>query len=55
MPKMCRFNLHIRCFWFRCDFVDFKGDVRVCGHHPNKAGLVTPRRVSLSVLRGVSH
>ena len=50
--KTCKYNSEIRCFWnLSCDYIDFRGDVRVCGHHPNKWGIVTRRRVSPSVLR----
>jgi len=36
--KRCRFKSYIRCFWATCGFLDFKGNVRVCRHHPNPSG-----------------
>ena len=42
----CKFDSSYRCFWSSCDYVDFKGVVRVCGHHPNKLGRFTRRKVS---------
>ena len=53
MAKTCKFNPKIRCFWVTCDFIDFKGNVRICRHHPNPFGYCMPKRVS-PVLRGVS-
>ena len=44
--KTCKFDVLIRCYWSSCDYVDFKGVVRVCGHHPNKLGRFTRRKVS---------
>ena len=38
MTKKCKFNGDIRCFHETCDFVDFRGNVRVCRHHPNPSG-----------------
>ena len=45
MSKVCRFNARIRCWHFRCDYVDSMGNVRVCCHHPNPSGLCMPKRV----------
>ena len=51
--KTCKYDVLIRCYWSSCDYVDFKGVVRVCGHHPNKLGRFTRRKGSPSVLRSV--
>ena len=53
--KKCKYDTRIRCFFPRCYFVDFKGNVRICKHHPNPSGYIMPRKVSLSVLRSVSN
>ena len=44
--KTCKFDVLTHCYWSSCDYVDFKGVVRVCGHHPNKLGRFTRRKVS---------
>jgi len=30
--KHCKFNANIRCWHFSCDFIDRKGNIRVCKH-----------------------
>jgi len=48
--KFCKFDVSVRCFWnLSCDYVDFRGVVRVCGHHRNPLGRFT-RRKAVSVL-----
>jgi hypothetical protein len=53
-PKKCKFSHEIRCFWSSCYFVDCKGNVRFCSHHPNPKGFLTPKKGSSCVLRSVS-
>jgi len=36
--KRCKYDRRIRCFWSSCDFIDVKGNVRVCRYHPNPCG-----------------
>lgn len=50
----CKFDVLIRCFWnLKCDYVDWEGVVRICGHHPNKFGRFTRKRFS-HVLQRIS-
>ena len=53
MVKVCIYNPHIRCFWFRCDYVSFNGDVKICKWHPNPFGYFMRRKIS-PVLGGAS-
>lgn len=45
----CKYNPQIRCFHESCDYIDFKGNVRVCKHFRGKSKFA-PRKV-VSVLR----
>lgn len=49
--KKCRFDPEIRCFWPSCDFVDSRGNIRVCKHFLNPFGRFRRRKVS-PVLEG---
>ena len=50
--KFCKYDGNHRCYWSSCDYVDFKGDVRLCGHHPNPSDRFTPRKAVSVLERG---
>lgn len=45
MVRSCKFDIRIRCFHYTCDFLDSKGNARVCKHHLNPSGHFTRRKV----------
>ena len=51
--KKCKYNPEIRCFHHTCDFLDFKGRVRICKYFLGSSDHFMRRKFS-PVLRSVS-
>jgi len=47
MPKVCKYRPDKQCFYSSCDFIDLKGNVRVCKHHPNPSGRLKRKEASV--------